>query len=99
MEIQAKIGLAPNPVEAYGRGLNDFLAFCQQYSTPFAEASKVQIAAYVADLRQRPHPKAANLHHLHSGTGLATATIYQRVTVVRRLFECLMAIGACENPR
>src|SRR5258708_6462990 len=35
LEIQAKIGLAPNTVEAYGRGLNDFLAFYQQYSTPF----------------------------------------------------------------
>jgi integrase/recombinase XerD len=99
LEIQAKIGLAPNTVEAYGRGLNDFLTFYQHYSTPFAEASKVQIAAYVADLRQRPHPKAANLRHLHSGTGLARATIYQRVTVVRLFFDYLMEIGVRENPR
>jgi integrase/recombinase XerD len=27
LSIQAKIGLAPNTVEAYGRSLNDFLAF------------------------------------------------------------------------
>jgi integrase/recombinase XerD len=99
LDIQAKIGLAPNTVEAYGRGLNDFLAFYQRYPTPFAAATKVQIAAYVADLRQRSHPKGANIRHLHSGTGLAKATIYQRVTVVRLFFDYLIETGKRENPR
>jgi integrase/recombinase XerD len=99
LSIQAKIGLAPNTVEAYGRSLNDFLAFYQCYATPFAAATKVQIASYVADLRQRSHPKGANIRHLHSGSGLARATIYQRVTVVRLFFDYLIEIGARENPR
>ncbi len=99
LSIQAKIGLAPNTVEAYGRSLNDFLAFSQRYPTPFAATTKVQIASYVAELRQRSHPKGANIRHLHSGSGLARATIYQRVTVVRLFFDYLIEIGARENPR
>jgi integrase/recombinase XerD len=99
LDIQAKLGLAPNTIEAYGRGLNDFLAFYQQYSVPLAQATKAQIAAYVADLRQRSHPIGANIRHLHSRTGLARATIYQRVTVVRLFFDYLIEIGVRENTR
>jgi len=80
-------------------GLNDLLAFYQCDSTPLASATKVQIAAYIADLRQRSHPKGANIRHLHSDTGLAQATIYQRVTVVRLFFDYLTEIGFRENTR
>jgi len=90
LETQALLGLAKNTIHAYGRGANDYLAFCQRTARPFLEATKADLVAYIDDMTQRPNPKGTNIRYLHSGAGLANATMQQRLTVVRLLYDYLI---------
>jgi integrase/recombinase XerD len=51
------LGLAPNTVEAYGRGLEDFLRWCESAGVEGADAGRADLAGYVRDLRRRPGPR------------------------------------------
>jgi len=53
LEIQRMLGLAPNTVEAYGRGLEDFLGWCERSGAVATSASRADVAGYVGDLRAR----------------------------------------------
>lgn len=99
LEIQAKLGLASTTLEAYGRGANDFLAFCQRQGLGAVEAKKVAIAAYVDNMTRRSNPKGANIRYAHSGVGLANATLQQRLTVVRLLYDHLIETGVRADQR
>lgn len=90
LEIQAKLGLASNTIRAYGRGANDYLTFCSRASHPFIEATKADIVAYIDDMTHRPNPKGDHIRYLHTGTGLANATMQQRLTVVHLLYDYLI---------
>jgi len=90
LETQAMLGLANNTLAAYGRGANDFLAFCQRTSRPFIEATKADIVAYIDDMTHRPNPRGDTIRYLHRGTGLANNTLQQRLTVVRLLYDYLI---------
>lgn len=57
LEIQRMLGLAPNTVEAYGRGVEDFLGWCKRTKVKAVAASRADLAAYVGDLRNRPGPR------------------------------------------
>jgi len=52
--MQIKYGLAPNTIDAYGRALEDYLAFCAQHSVAPLSATREHIAAYVHNLASRP---------------------------------------------
>ena len=54
IKSEALLGLAPNTIDAYARGVDDFLAFCQRAEVNLLTASKGDLARYVGDLRQRP---------------------------------------------
>ena len=99
LEIQAMLGLAKNTVAAYGRGANDYLAFCERTARPFIEATKADIAAYIDDMIHRPNPKGDTIRYLHSGAGLANSTMQQRLTVVRLLYDHLIEEGIRHNHR
>jgi len=90
LEIQAMLGLSKNTIHAYGRGANDYLAFCQRTARPFIEATKADIVAYIDDMTQRPNSRGDNIRYLHSGAGLANSTMQQRLTVVRLLYDYLI---------
>ena len=90
LETQAMLGLAKNTVLAYGRGANDYLAFCQRADHPFIEATKADIVAYIDDMTHRANPKGDTIRYLHSGVGLANSTMMQRLTVVRLLYDYLI---------
>lgn len=90
LEIQSKLGLASNTIRAYGRGANDYLVFCQRSDRPFLEATQADIVAYVDDMTHRPNPRGDHIRYLHTGTGLANATMQQRLTVVRLLYDYLI---------
>jgi integrase/recombinase XerD len=77
-------------VGAYGRGLNDFLTFCQRTEISVIEATKADIASFVEEMAHRPNPKGDNVRYLHSGVGLANATMQQRLTIVRLFFDFLI---------
>lgn len=93
LEIQHTLGLASNTVEAYGRGLEDFLGWCERSEVMPATAGRADVAGYVGDLRKRPGPRGKGVVSLDSGCGLSNATMQQRVTVVRLFFDFLMEEG------
>jgi site-specific recombinase XerD len=95
LQLQANRQLSQHTVEAYGRGLEDLLRFCEQCQPPISaeKATKVDLAAYVEDLRSRPNPHGQKLLHLHSGHGLSDQTIQLRLTAVRLYYDHLVEMG------
>ncbi len=94
--IQADLGLAGTTVEAYGRALQDYLAFSTRRGMAVdavATATREHIAAYVRDLTERPSPRGAKVRVLDSGAGLANATLQQRLTAVRLFYDYLIEEG------
>ena len=99
LAIQADLGRAPNTIDAYGRGLQDFLRFAAEHGVVVATARRAEIALYVRDLMGRANPRGANLRVLDSGVGLANATLVQRLTAVRLFFDYLVEEGVrVSNP-
>lgn len=99
LATQALLGLADATLAAYGRGANDYLAFCARAAVPVVEASGADIARYVDDMARRPNPRGATVRYLHSGAGLANATMQQRLTVVRLFYDFLIDEGIRQSPR
>lgn len=99
LESEYLLGLAPNTIEAYGRGVEDFLGYCKRVDADPVTASKETIARYVGDLRRRPSPRGAHVVMLESGVGLSNATLQQRLTAVRVFFDFLVEDNGREtNP-
>lgn len=90
LQMQAHLQLAPKTIDAYGRCLNDYLAFCAREDVIPEAATREQVALYVHDLATRPHRRGAHLLHLDSGAGLANATMQQRITVLRLFYDYLV---------
>ena len=99
LETGALLGLAFNTIDAYGRAVQDFLAFCEHEGFQAQEASRNEIARYVGDLRQRPNPQRKKGLCLASGAVLSNATLQQRITAIRLFFDHLVEEGLREtNP-
>jgi integrase/recombinase XerD len=62
-------------------------------------ANRTQIAVYVRELTSRPHYRGANVVAIDSGSGLANATIQQRLVPVRRFYDFLMEEGSASPTR
>lgn len=90
LETEYLLGLAPNTIGAYARGVEDFLVFCRRIEVDPVCASKETIALYVGDLRKRPGSQGPNVVKLSSGVGLSNATLQQRLTAVRLFFDFLV---------
>jgi len=90
LTMQSQLQLAPKTIDAYGRSLNDFLAFCQRLEVEPSTIVREQVALYVQDLAQRPNPKGAKVLSLESGRGLSNATMHQRITVLRLFCDSLV---------
>src|SRR5438270_12750606 len=79
LQIQTDLGLAPRTIEAYARGLADYLAVCEREGNDPLDAGRVEVAMYVRDLAVRPSRRGANVGAIESGFGLANATLPQRL--------------------
>jgi len=75
LESEVLLGLDPNTIYAYGRGVDDFLAFCERVAVDPLTASRETILQYLGDLRRRPGPRGWNVIHAGSGSGLSNATM------------------------
>ncbi len=93
MRVQADLGLAPRTLEAYARGLADYLTVCGREEIDPLNASRAEVARYVRDLVQRPSPRGATIISIDSGVGLANATLQQRLVVVRLFYDHLIEEG------
>lgn len=97
LQIQANLGLAGNTIEAYGRALDDYLAFSAHSGTDIVTANREHISKYVRDLSLRRNPKKPRVVVIDSAAGLANATLQQRLTAVRLFYDHLMEEGLRAN--
>lgn len=93
LKIQGDLGLATNTLEAYARAIEEYLCFSQQCKVAPDQAHRDHVAAYVCDLTSRTKTHRGRIQSTHSGTGLANATIHQRLTAVRLYYDYLVEEG------
>src|SRR6267143_292021 len=99
LQIQRDLGLAQNTVEAYGRGLEEYLRFVRESQTDPTQANGEIIASYIRHLRARPGATRGNVISIDSHCVLSNATLQLRVTVIRLFYDFLLEEGLCEkNP-
>src|SRR6266700_4392096 len=91
LRTETLLGLAPNTLDAYARGLDDFLGFCQKASISPATATRADLARYVGYLRGRP--RSSTKPDLVPLVGLSNATLQQRLTAVRLFLDFLIEEG------
>ena len=68
VRVQADLGLAPRTLEAYARGLADYLTVCVREEIDPLNASRAEVARYVRDLVQRPGPRGATILSIDLGS-------------------------------
>jgi integrase/recombinase XerD len=90
LQVHADLGLAARTIEAYARGLADYLGVCAREGIDPLSAGRAEVARYVRDLARRPHPRGTSIVSLDSGVGLANATLQQRLVIVRLFCDYLM---------
>jgi site-specific recombinase XerD len=95
--VWADLGRSPRTVEAYARGLADYLLVCERDGVDPLAAGRAQVAAFVRDLASRPGSRGANVVSIDSGAGLANATLQQRLVAVRLFYEFLVEEGIRES--
>jgi hypothetical protein len=83
--IWVDLGRAPRTIDAYGRGLAEYLLLCEREQIDPVTASRAHIAVFVRELISRPRRREPNAVSLDSGGGLANATIQQRLSVTWNL--------------
>jgi site-specific recombinase XerD len=99
LRIQSDLGLAPRTIEAYARGLAEYLAVCQREGIDPQHAGRADVARYVRELTTRPSHRGPKVLALDSGAGLANATLQQRLVAVRLFYDHLVEEGKREtNP-
>jgi len=93
LQIWADLGRAPRTIDAYARGLTEYLAVCERDGVDPLAATRLTVAAFVKELTSRPSRLGANVVALDSGAGLANATLQQRLVPVRLFYDYLMEEG------
>jgi site-specific recombinase XerD len=95
--IQKKLLRAPKTIDAYARGLNDFLLVCKRFAVRAESATKGDVASYVEEMACRSRPDSHGSRY--GRVGLANKTMQQRLTAVRLFYDYLMEIGVRDtNP-
>jgi site-specific recombinase XerD len=97
LQVWTDVGRAPRTIDAYARGLAEYLTMCDREGIDPLTANRAHIAVYVRELTERPSHRGANVVSLDSGSGLANATIQQRLVPVRLFYDFLMEEGVRES--
>ncbi len=97
LRIWADLGRAPRTIEAYARGLAEYLQVCDRDGIDPVAANRAQVAGFVRELTSRPSRRGANVVTLDSGAGLANATLQQRLVPVRLFYDFLVEEGVRES--
>jgi integrase len=97
LQVWSDLGRAPRTIDAYGRGLSEYLLVCEREGVDPVAATRVSVAVFVRDLTSRPPHRGANVVSIDSGTGLSNATIQQRLVPVRLFYDFLMEEGLRES--
>lgn len=91
--IWADLGRAPRTIDAYARGLAEYLELCEHDGVDPLSAGRARVASFVRELTSRPSRHGGNTVALDSGTGLANATLQQRLVPVRLFYDYLVEEG------
>jgi site-specific recombinase XerD len=91
------LGRAPRTIDAYARGLAEFLQACERDGIDPLVANRAQVAGFVRELTSRPGRRGGNVVALDSGAGLANATLQQRLVAVRLFYDFLVEEGLRES--
>ncbi|MFA1552021.1 tyrosine-type recombinase/integrase [Actinomadura chokoriensis] len=97
LRIWVDLGRAPRTVDAYARGLAEYLEVCDREGVDPVEAGRAHVAVFVRELTSRPSRRGANVVSLDSGVGLSNATIQQRLVAVRLFYDFLIEEGLRES--
>ena len=97
LRVWADLGRAPRTIDAYARGLAEFLHSCERDGVDPVAAGRAQVAVFVRELASRPGRRGANVVSLDSGAGLANATLQQRLVAVRLFYDFLIEEGLRES--
>ena len=98
LQIWTDLGRAPRMIDAYARGLAEYLLMCEREDVDPVTANRAHVAVYVRELSSRPHHRGANVVAIDSGAGLANATIQQRLVPVRLFYDFLFSHSAGRLP-
>ena len=93
LRICADLGRAPRTIDAYARGLAEYLEVCERDGVEPLAAGRAQVASFVRELTNRSSRLGANTVALDSGSGLANATLQQRLVPVRLFCDFLVEEG------
>jgi site-specific recombinase XerD len=93
LQAWADPGRAPRTLDAYARGLAEYLALCEREAVDPLSAGRTHVGVFVRELTSRPHRRGTNVVSIESGMGLANATIQQRLVPVRLFYDFLVEEG------
>ena len=85
LRIWTDLGRAPRTIDAYARGLAEYLQVCEREGIDPLAATRAHVAVFVRELTSRPSRRGANVVAMDSGAGLANATLQQRLSVTWNL--------------
>ena len=97
LRVWTDLGRAPRTIDAYARGLAEYLQMCEREDIDPIGASKADVACFVRELTERPSRRGTNVVSIDSGSGLANATIQQRIVAGRLFYDHLMEEGLRES--
>lgn len=97
LRVWVDLGRAARTVDAYARGLAEYLEMCDRDGIDPVAASRADVAKYVRELTARPSRRGANVIAIDSGAGLANATLQQRLVPVRLFYDFLIEEGLRES--
>jgi hypothetical protein len=97
LQVWADLGRAPRTIDAYARGLAEFLTVCEREGIDPLTADRANIASFVRELNGRPSRRGANVVSIDSGSGLVNATLQQRLVPVRLFYDFLVEEGLRES--
>jgi integrase/recombinase XerD len=97
LRVWVDLGRAARTIDAYARGLAEYLEMCDRDEIDPITASRADVAKYVRELTGRPGRRGGNVVAIDSGAGLANATLQQRLVPVRLFYDFLMEEGLRES--
>jgi integrase/recombinase XerD len=97
LRVWMDLGRAPRTIDAYARGLAEFLQVCEREGVDPVTASRAHVAVYVRELTERSSRRGVNVVSIDSGSGLANSTIQQRLVPVRLFYDSLIEEGLRES--
>ncbi|MFJ4521024.1 site-specific integrase [Streptomyces sp. NPDC088810] len=98
LQVWQDLGRAPRTIDAYARGLAEYLELCEQAGVDPVRATRAHIALHARELSFRPSRRGSNVVALDSGAGLSNATLQQRLVSVRLFYDFLVEEGLRQEP-